>query len=215
MSKNSNDLRKSVFDIEKRTKQTIETINSIRRFCPNSEIVLVEAGETNLSNKFLGFVDSYIYLNNLSIRRLTRYKNKGFGEIIILLYFLKEYRHINSYDVRFFKISGRYRLNSSFNLDKFSLGKFTFQRKFYKDPESTKHSLRIGIENFNTVLYSFTSNLIKIYSLILIVTLILALTNKSIETILHYTVPNRLLRVIEDEIGVEGFISQTGELYRA
>jgi len=212
--KNPNNLRNTVFNLEHRTQQTIETINSIRKFCPNSEIVLIEAGETDLSDKFSGLVESYIYLNSLFIRRLTRYKNKGFEEIIILLYFLKKYRHNRAYNARYFKISGRYRLNSSFNINKFSFNKFTFQRKYYRDPDSNKFSLRIGIGNFNTVLYSISSNLIKIYSLILILTLLLALTNKSIETLLHYIVPKRIVKVFEDEIGVEGFISQTGESIR-
>lgn len=211
ISANPKSLRKSSFSVEDRIQQTIETINSIRKYIPNSEIILIEAGSTSFKRVFIEYVDSYIYIDNRIYRWLLTHKNKGFGEALILINFLMRFSPKKSNSSRLFKISGRYKLNSNFDSSKFDHNRLSFQYKIHKYPNSINPIKRYGIGNFNTVLYSVPTKMIFYYQCILYFSILPLLLNKSMETVFFYLIPKQLRYVFDNDIGVEGYISQTGE----
>jgi hypothetical protein len=131
---------RSPFTPEERFKQTLETIESIRRLNDNTKILLVDCSdidkdmEETLKNK----LDYYIQLyTNEHIRNICRNsRQKGHGEILqtkAVIDFIKE----NNIEFkRLFKISGRYFLNENFSKENYSLEEFSF-KKVAPDAAST------------------------------------------------------------------------------
>lgn len=131
----------SVFDVETRIKQTKDTIESIKKYCQNCDISIIDGGEKNLTsmeinNHFDKINDFYNVSSDSYVMRMHKatpnsYKRiyynidirniiKNSIEIYMFLKYFKKIRDENyqqNYS-RIFKLSGRYRLNDSFNLDK-------------------------------------------------------------------------------------------------
>ena len=106
---------RSVYSLEERLFQTKETVFSIRRYCPDSSIVLVEAGSVNYSDRF-NSVDNYLFVGDVpSVRRAVDSSFKGWGEAEMLK---TAFEKTTSYDF-IFKLSGRYRLDERFSLERF------------------------------------------------------------------------------------------------
>lgn len=112
---------RSTYSLEERYAQTFETIETIRKYIPNSYIVLFD--NSNFSKyeitQLSSVVDNFINITNDA--ELNYYTNesvtKAFGDIIqqikIYDYFIKT---IDISNVKnFFKISGRYLINENFN----------------------------------------------------------------------------------------------------
>jgi hypothetical protein len=120
---------RSLFTPEQRLQQTLETIRSIRRCVPGSIIVLVEGGE-KCYDELTRIVDHVVDAHNNpdTVRFCLESNNKGLGDAWLLLCGLQFVRETCA-NVRFvFKLSGRYRLNGQFRLDRFVLDRPTFRR---------------------------------------------------------------------------------------
>lgn len=128
--------------------QTLETIESIRNKVPNSKICLFELSQSpidneyrhELTNRVENFLEFYndtdittLYHNFTVHPELFKY-GKSLLELNGLIKTLKfidnEYSH--SQFNRIFKITGRYLLNNSFNIE-------DYQTKFLKDKYVIKH----------------------------------------------------------------------------
>lgn len=107
---------RSVYSKEERFNQTVETIQSIRKYMKDIDIFLVECSpHSEMIDSLEGMVDGLVnmYPNEFIRNRL----NKGVGEAVMLLNgincFVKDY-HSDMY-----KISGRYLINHMFDLAQF------------------------------------------------------------------------------------------------
>ena len=112
--------KRSIYSKQERMSQTINTINSVRKYIPDSYIVLLDNSVFNYYEYTLieNLVDTFINITNNNVLNYFTdvFEYKAFGEISQTLQFfelfLKEdYLKINN----FFKITGRYEINNEFD----------------------------------------------------------------------------------------------------
>jgi hypothetical protein len=112
---------RSIYTKEQRFIQTLNTIKSIRKHIPNSYIVLIDNSELNkIESEFLKQLTDY-FINITTDNELNYHTNENplklFGELKQQLVFYENF--IKKIDIKkinhFFKISGRYFINDSFN----------------------------------------------------------------------------------------------------
>ena len=149
---------RSFYTSNERFLQTIETIDTIKKYIPNCYVVLFDNSYfiPNEKTKLEENVDCFINVtNNKKINYYTDdYEYKSFADISQQIsfydYFLK---HINIDTIQhFFKISGRYLINESFDYNTYN-NKYNIMKKnelvldrdyyftcFYKLSSSTLHS---------------------------------------------------------------------------
>ena len=103
--------RRSIYTHAQRFEQTLETIESIRKYMPSTDIILVECSPPS---KYMDELSKKVdYFFNLEFNDIVvNSPEKGKGETTLLLYALsklpKQYNNI-------YKITGRYVLQSSFD----------------------------------------------------------------------------------------------------
>ena len=192
---------RSCYTPEERLKQTLKTIESIRNI--NCKILLVECSnlDEQTENILRSKVDYYLQTYHDEHIRISCIESdkKGFGEVKKLQ---KACEFIKSNNIAFnklFKISGRYYLNSSFDIKNYSDDIFTF-KMYYNN----------GI----TVLYSVPHNRFDFY--IKILEKCCKIYEKgpiSLESILpDFCTPKQEINVL----GVSGFIAiSISEFYTA
>jgi len=127
------------FTPEERRDQTVQTLQSIRRFVSSAYIIIAETTELTAEDtkKLSPLADDIVLFPDL---RQVRNKNIGEKGSIYLL----TKKLIDQHFSRIFKISGRYSLVEGFDVSLFSSDTFTFRRAVWK-PERPC---------FLTVLYS-------------------------------------------------------------
>ena len=104
--------------------QTINTINSVRRFIPDSHIVLLDNSILNNfeKNVFNKMVDTFINItdNNVLNYYTDVFQYKAFGEINQTLQFLDLFFQCDYTKTKnFFKITGRYEINAEFDYNQY------------------------------------------------------------------------------------------------
>jgi len=126
--------KRSIYTKDERFNQTIATIASIRQYIPNSFIILFDNSVFQVSefNALNSRVD--VFINNQSDENIYNYTNmktvKLYGELAqtaFVVNYVKErlkYMNINN----FFKISGRYLINPSFNYAQYENSNNIFKR---------------------------------------------------------------------------------------
>ena len=149
---------RSIYTPEQRYQQTVETIHSVRAYLPGADVCLVECSPpcaeiADLEEQVEVFVNLYPDDN------IRKNPAKGVGEAC-MLYAALDNLDINSYD-NFFKLSGRYVLNSRFNID-----------AYMNDKVVLKRTMHYGGDSMHTFFYKFPSkeaqffkNLFKLASL--------------------------------------------------
>lgn len=193
---------RSQYSPEQRFNQTIETIQSVKNKCPDAFILICENTPISLEMKNIlidnvdGFIDLYrgdILEKNVA-PVLFDHQNKSACEVYQMLNVLQYIQNIEY--IKCFKLSGRYRLLETFQLDKFETNKMTFRQ--FKEGGNVWYS---------TVLYSFykshetlLSNQFK--------TILPLLLNSSIniESSILAGIDENNVNVV-DELGVGGFVA--------
>lgn len=187
---------RSSFSPLERLTQTKKTIESIRMRVPDAKIFLFEQGIKDVYEQLGPLVDLYYYAGgNKVVRFFTDGVFKGLGEAVGLLFSTRYFPRKS----RIFKISGRYYLDDSFNLNDWDSGRFIFLKKN---------------NCLSTRLYSFESSVKNIWILSLILSLPLLFLNMSIEKTMAIFIPRKMIRVI-DKLGLRGFVGvgeQSNEL---
>lgn len=113
---------RSIYTVEERFLQTLNTIKTIKHFIPNSYIVLLECSENidTFENKFKNEVNEYYnYSNNPNVLKAVNCIYKNYGEVMTLLEFLNNCQNLNKFS-NLFKITGRYWLNDNFKLSNYN-----------------------------------------------------------------------------------------------
>ena len=113
----------SIFDVEKRLNQTLETLDSIDKYCPNNVKFIFDQSPADVNPDYLNeivsrpntvFVDmgKNEYVTSLSLRR-----ERSLAETYAFIGFIDWFKTKNVSAKRIYKVSGRYTLNDNFVLD--------------------------------------------------------------------------------------------------
>ncbi len=121
----------SVYTTEERYQQTLETIESIDKYCPNNRKIMFDASATRPEEKyFKGISDknvSVLYTGeDPNIKFLSTNGIKSPAEAISFLLTLNWIKQNDIRSRRIYKISGRYKLNESFVSGLEHTGKYVF-----------------------------------------------------------------------------------------
>jgi hypothetical protein len=119
--------KRSIYSIEERFKQTLDTIKSIRKYIPDACIILID--DSNFENGYI-YINTElnnlcdIFINPLNDKDLHYYTNvnkyKSIAEGYQIMYFLDIFNNLNIKFKNFFKISGRYYINDTFNYNNYT-----------------------------------------------------------------------------------------------
>jgi hypothetical protein len=196
---------RSVFTAEERFQQTLETIESIRKYMPNAKIFLVETSEiTNdqtkrLEEKVDFFVNSF---EDTTTRVVCLHSpKKGFGEAIQTKVAIQYLLNKNIPFHLFFKISGRYSFTKDFRYEDYSEDQYTF----YRPSSESSNSI-------STVVYSVPYALRQHFAQVLdeVIQVYSEVPAIGLEEILPFKC---LPRKHINTIGVEGLVSVTGTYF--
>jgi hypothetical protein len=187
---------RSCFNEDQRLEQTLYTIESIRRRAPGAKIVLVE--NSLADGERVGLDDAVdVFLSVADNERSVTLRDcpyKGLGELDMLRYGRRAARRFD-YDI-FFKLSGRYWLNTRFNIAAFPTQQFGFH------PSGG---------TFSTRLYSVPRRLERWYAWQLWRARREVGRGAGIEAVIMRGVPNRLV-VRLPQTGVSGYAAYNGDL---
>jgi hypothetical protein len=141
---------RSTYSAEERYSQSLQTIDSIRKYLPEAKILFVECSDipneyvATLASKVEYFINQY----NISEAKAAclETNKKGFGEAIQTKLAIEYIIQNNLSFTRFFKISGRYFLTDKFVSEKYRTDCYTFKKR----ADTGNHIIAIS-----TVVYSF------------------------------------------------------------
>jgi glycosyltransferase involved in cell wall biosynthesis len=191
--------KRTVFSFSSRLRQTIKTIESIRKYYKDCHILLCDCSDLSNYKKeeISNMVDYYYnFYDNESIKEAVNGKYKGYGECMLLL---KSLEIINDLDYKYkyiFKISGRYYLNDNFDNNLFENNENVF---------TTWDGCNFSL---CTVLYKLMYNDRKYFEDILRKSINELLQNNSIEICIYkYFLKN--INIVE-KINVDGYLSTEG-----
>jgi hypothetical protein len=126
--------KRSIYSTEERFLQTIETIQSVRNFIPNSYIILFDNSVFSLFEKTVLSKLCDCFINIMDNKTLNYFTNenkiKAYADISQQVAFLDLFiskAEISSIQ-HFFKLSGRYLINKDFNYQKYDNNKNLFKR---------------------------------------------------------------------------------------
>lgn len=167
-----------IYTLQQKFDQTCETIESIRKYCSDAVIVLLEASPKKVEKEHYDHLrkitDMYIDFSVDPViqsmhNSLNIFAIKSPGEAYILGSFLSAQNFIKDTD-RVFKISGRYLLDENFDVEFHTKqsGKIVFLKKEpytqYYSVESNKKMDPIAPYQYKTRLYSFCGSLTKYFA---------------------------------------------------
>lgn len=208
--------RLSIYTDEERFNQTKETIASIKKYCPNSMIYIIdvstEDGYKSYLDQFSKLGTTVLYLgDNPHINDFSKRGMKSPGELIALLTFLNWFEENKVQAKRIYKVSGRYRLNDNFKLGLEYKNAFVFL-KSVDSWMSIEDQEKTGINKFyETRLYHMDYNLLDTYKQCMIKVLDCCMRfGVNIEHAIYHAMQDQ--NVIElDKIGLTGNIAPSGE----
>lgn len=208
--------RLSIFSDEERFEQTVNTIKSIQKYCPNSQIYVVDVSSEEGYEKYLDKISetgaNVLYIGDHPIvREYSKNGMKSQGELTALILFLEWFEQNKVEAKRIYKISGRYELNDNFKLGLEYKNSFVFLKSVDSwMPEEIQNAT--GIKKFfETRLYHMDYNLFPLYKKS--VYDMLETCNKynvNIEHSIYHVLKDK--NVVElDKVGLSGRIAPSGE----
>ena len=158
---------RSIYTREQRFIQTINTIKSIRKYIPDCYIVLVDNSEFNkIEYETIVNLTDYL-INIIDDNVLNYYTNESpiklFADIIQQLCFYEKFiKKININNVlNFFKISGRYFINDTFNYSDYNNELNIFKKN--KEITDREYYYTSFYKLNNSILLYYFEELVKIY----------------------------------------------------
>jgi|688.fasta_scaffold22711_6 hypothetical protein len=212
-----------IYTPRERFAQTAATCKSIQTYCPGAEMIILDGGVREISqihleqfHNELGVKDVISYAKDENVKRIQQIHNHDVVKNVIEVLMYKTYfESVEQFNCdRVFKISGRYRLNSKFNLD---IHKSAIEKIVIRGPFKSQFPSDItgGVEaQYMSRLWSFDSIMLPYirdaYSKIL--ELMLERQKTGYIDIEHclYAVLDTNIIVEADPIGVEGNIAPNG-----
>ena len=123
---------RSIYTIEERFNDTLKTIKSVKKYIPNSYIILID--NSKMTSEQVNILENNVskFLNpwdNLELDKFTNNSSiKALGELSQTKYALEYLKKENITVNNFFKISGRYIINDNFDLSLFINDKNIFSK---------------------------------------------------------------------------------------
>jgi mannosyltransferase OCH1-like enzyme len=195
---------RSIFTLEERYNQTIETINTINMYIPDIEIIFIECSDlrnfSNIENDIKDKVNYYFnFYDNVEIRECVNSEFKGLGEAKLLIEAINKIIIINNNYKNLFKISARYYINSDFNYDELDEKNNYFT---YWDN---------SIESYCTIFYKLNYDYIYDFKNALINSIPNLYKNESIESCIYKNFKNNIK--IVDKMNISGCLATEGYLF--
>jgi hypothetical protein len=194
--------RYQAFSREERVQQTIETVNNIRKYIPNSFCILVE-GTVLTDEERCKYKQNYDHILELGndksiLPYINHNSNIGHGEMKLLERGIDFILQNNIFADYVFKLTPRYKLTDKFNLNNYKKDKYCF-REHYDESINSKV--------FTTGLYSIPVNELNNYRNILIKGQnILSVNCHMVEKLYVEMIASEKIFLIED-LGLEGMLS--------
>lgn len=187
----------SKYNSDVRFNQTIETIESIKKYIKDVYIILID--NSNFNNK-IDYLDklklhSDMVINPFNNVELIKYTNmnSSIGETYQIIYFLDILKELNIKFSQLFKISGRYLINDNFNYNLYKSNKIIFtnipvyfyEKKFYRTSiyKISSTYINIYINAYKQIHKNIKNN--KLYK------------NWLIENIIPYVIDNKYIKYEE------------------
>jgi hypothetical protein len=207
----------SKYSSEERFNQTIETIQSIKKYGPsNSKLYLIEGSSEDPDAdklKIIEDMDVHIFkaYENPETRLYAQRGFKTFIENLCLFHFLDWFSKNPVEARRIYKISGRYVLNNNFKPGFDHKDAFVFLRSFDSWMSPQKQEETNAKKFYETRLYHMDYSLLNTYR-----NEVVNMINDSIRFDINvehamYKFLSKYNVVEVDKIGVSGFISPSGE----
>ncbi len=113
----------SVFNNDERYEQTVKTIKSIQKYCPNSKIILFDASYQLPKSEYIGMIGlmgvTFLYTgDNAQVRHFSEVGLRSLAETMSFIIALDYYSKNRVECKRIYKVSGRYELNDNFVLNR-------------------------------------------------------------------------------------------------
>jgi hypothetical protein len=203
---------KNLYTHNDRYNQTIETINSIKKYIPDVCIFLLDNSDfsdIDMINELYNKCDVFINpkLNKKLEYYTNNYPHKGISEAYQIIYLLDI---INNIDIKYnnlFKISGRYIINDTFNINIFNNENINFKKisTDYSLFDSNYYSSLFKISyRYYTSFYKISYNNILLYInsyKIIIKNIKNKIINTDIEILLPYLIKIENIQLLE-HIGI-------------
>jgi len=209
-----------IFDNSTRINQTLETFKSIKRV-PNSIILFADSSSDSITQEdlkpFEGYIDIFLNIGP------TEFGDKGLksqAETVLLLNTLYQFKqNIELMKLfhsvkRIFKLSGRYKLQETFNINDYEglFGKYVFRKRISSWLPKEIQNASGATDLLITRLFSFCPSLLDDYLITLQKNF--ELLNKGIDTEhAHFVNINKGHLIEFDKIHCEGYVASTGELH--
>lgn len=161
------------FDHDTRLKQTISTIDSIRKYAPNCFVCVFDSSPSlseQYAQEVAGRVEFFVPLQgNAGVMQLSRERKQSPAECLATfttLMLLKQNQEtskiLHSVD-RIFKISGRYELRDTFDMTRYDdpdlFGKYVFRKRYPSWMPKERQEQTGATDLLVTRLYSFCTSL--------------------------------------------------------
>ena len=177
-----------VYTPQQRIQQTLETVESARKYIPNSTIILIDNSKVDVQNddspefnKLIDSVDHYIdnsddldiqhFHNHVSNYDIGKNAMECLGMYKALSYMVTDKEIMDSINAsnRIFKLSGRYTLIDKFDITKFdnenTLDKYVFKKAeaswIPQEDTGVDHLLQTRLWSFTPSLFNDTIELFK------------------------------------------------------
>lgn len=112
----------SVYNEEERFKQTIETLDSIDKYCPSNQVLIFDSSPERPKVEYFqelsdrGAIIFYTG-DEPDVKKFSQLGQRSIAECITFIYFLSWFNKHEFQAKRIYKLSGRYRLNENFIKD--------------------------------------------------------------------------------------------------
>lgn len=154
-----------VFSVEERIEQTKETIASVRRYAPGSQIIFIDNSNDPIHQEL--DIDYRVpFYRNMFTRWTNDIGSKGIGEAYMLSECFKFMRENVIRPTRLFKMSGRYKLAEGFDIKEYDDPKYKGMYAFRVndwDVSSVQWPGNQTVRYLETRLYSMCGSLIDEY----------------------------------------------------
>lgn len=156
-----------VFSPDERLKQTLETVDSIRKKSPDSFILLSDVSIQTLTDKYselVSKVDLFLNLNQVDfLLHFTKNGMKSQGECAmmhVVLDYLQQNSQLLEGVERIFKITGRLQLDDGFDIKEYEglNGKYVFKKRI---PTWMNEPVHGATHVFDTRLWSMCTSLVE------------------------------------------------------
>ena len=112
----------SIYNDEERFKQTIETLNSIDKYCPNNQVFIFDSSPERPNIEYIQELSDrgaiFFYTGDEpDVKKFSNLGHRSIAECITFIYFIDWFKKQSFQAKRIYKLSGRYRLNDNFIRD--------------------------------------------------------------------------------------------------